>query len=95
MAGMTFQGTGEYTEVTPNQWLIIKTKGGIKSTITWTFRSEKNRTRVFLTIDYNIPIPLLGQLAEIAIMKINEQEIDLMMHSLRSRFLSHNRLFES
>ncbi|MFC1957995.1 SRPBCC family protein, partial [Chloroflexota bacterium] len=38
MAGMLFHGTGEYTEVVPNQWFVIKTKGGINSTITWTFR---------------------------------------------------------
>ncbi len=52
MAGMRFKGKGEYTDVIPNYWLVIKTKGGISSTITWTFRSWGNKTRVTLTIEY-------------------------------------------
>ena len=87
MAGMRFEGTGEYTQIIPNQWFVIKTKGGIRSTIIWTFRSKENRTRVTLTIEYNIPIPLFGKLAEAIIVKMNEQEADLMMAHLRTRFM--------
>jgi len=87
MAGMRFEGTGEYTSVTPKHWLIIKTKGGVRSTITWTFRSWGNRTRVFLTIDYQVPIPILGKLAEVIVVKMNEQEADLIMRNIQVRFI--------
>ena len=90
MAGMRFEGRGEYTQIVPNKWFVIETKGGISSIITWTFRSEGNRTRVFLTIEYKVPIPLLGKLAEAIIVKMNEQEGDLIMANLRTRFMMTN-----
>lgn len=90
MAGMRFEGTGEYTKVAPNQYFVIETKGGIGSIITWTFRSRKNRTRVTLTIEYKVPIPLLGKLAEAIIVKMNEQEGDLVMANLQARFMMAN-----
>lgn len=91
MAGMRFKGTGEYTSVAPKNWLIIKTKGGVRSTITWTFRSWGNRTRVFLTIDYQVPIPILGKLAEVIVVKMNEQEADLIMRNIQIRFMMTHR----
>ena len=87
MAGMRFEGTGEYTQIIPNQWIIIETTGGVSSTITWTFRSLPKGTRVHLTIEYRVPIPLLGKLAEAVIVMMNEQEGDLMMANLRARFI--------
>jgi len=91
MAGVRFQGAGEYTTVAPNLWLVIKTKGGVKSTITWTFRSWGNKTRVFLTIEYKVPILLLGKLAEAIVVKMNEKEADLIMYNLQVRFIVGNR----
>ncbi len=91
MGGMSFQGTAEYTEIFPNQWLVIKTRGGVSSTITWTFRSRENITKVTLTIEYKVPIPLLGKLAESIIVKMNDQEGDLVMANLRARFMMANQ----
>jgi len=91
MAGMRFKGAGEYTSVVPNKWLVIETKGGVRSTITWSFRSQGNKTRVSLTIEYKVPIPLLGKLAEAIVVKMNEQEADLIMYNLQVRFIVANR----
>ena len=87
MAGMQFKGTGEYTEVVQNKSLVIVTKGDIGSVMTWVFRSQSNRTKVTLTINYKIPIPLVGRLAEIVIEKMNEQELTLMLSNLRASFM--------
>ena len=87
MAGIRFKGTGEYTEIVPNKSIVIVTKGDINSVLTWTFRSKANITRVTLTIDYKIPIPLLGKLAEPLIEKMNERELTLMLANLRARFV--------
>ena len=40
-----------------------------------------------VTIEYIIPIPLLGKLAEAIILKINEQKVDLMMTNLQVRLM--------
>jgi uncharacterized membrane protein len=90
MIGMHFDGTGEYTAVVPNRWFIIETKGGVSSKITCTFRSnenDENITRVTLTIEYKVPVPLLGKLAEAIIVKMNDQEGDLLRVNLGARFL--------
>ena len=87
MAGMRFKGSGELTEFVPNQWIVVKSKGPAQSTLTGTFRSINNKTRITLTIEYKIPIPLLGKLAEYIILKMNEHEADLVMANLQARFL--------
>ncbi|MFC1941352.1 SRPBCC family protein [Chloroflexota bacterium] len=91
MAGMRFKGAGEYTKIVPNQYFVIEVKGGIRSTITWTFRSRRDITRVTLTIEYKVPIPLLGKLAEAIIVKMNDQEGDLIMANLQARFMIANQ----
>ncbi len=90
MLGMRFEGTGEYTQIVPNRFFVIETKGGIKSTIAWAVRSWENKTRVTLTIEYKVPIPLLGKLAEAIIVKMNEHEGDLIMANLQARFMIAN-----
>ncbi|MFC1952169.1 SRPBCC family protein [Chloroflexota bacterium] len=94
MLGMRFKGTAQYTQMVPNQWFVIDVKGGIRSTITWTFRSMKDTTRVTLTIEYKVPIPLLGRLAEAIIVKMNDQEGTLMMFYLKARFINTKLKFQ-
>ncbi len=90
MLGMRFEGEAEYTQIVPNQFFVIETKGGIQSTIAWTVRSRDNNTRVTLTIDYKVPVPLLGKLAELIILKMNDQEADLIMANIKARFTIAN-----
>ncbi len=90
MLGMTFQGTAKCTEMVANQWLVIETMGGIGSTITWTFRSKEDITRMTLTIEYKVPIPLLGKLAEAIIVDMNNQEADAIMYYLQAKFIKSN-----
>ncbi len=90
MLGMRFEGTGECTQIVPHRFLVVETKGDIRSTIAWTFRSWENKTRVTLTIEYKVPIPLLGKLAEAIIVRMNEHEGDLIMANLQARFMIAN-----
>ena len=87
MAGMRFRGTGECTEYLPNQWMVIETKGGIHGRITLTFRSIEDKTRVTITIEYTVPVPLLGKLTEYVILKMNEQEANLVLSNIQLRFM--------
>ena len=91
MVGMRFEGTAENTTVSPNRLIIIETKGGIGSTITWTFRSlenMENAIRVTFAIEYTIPVPILGKFAKPIITKINHQEMKLMIANLQVRLLN-------
>ena len=88
MLGLRFNGKAEYTRIKPNEFFVVETKGGIKSTIIWTFRSREDRTRVTFTVTYKVPIPLLGKLAETIIVKMNDHEGDLIMANLQTRFMT-------
>ena len=91
MVGLLFQGYGADTRVIPNELLVIKTTGGVRSTIQWAFTRYKNNTRLTFTVDYKVPVPLLGKLAETIIVKMNEHEADLIMRNLQVRFIISKR----
>jgi uncharacterized membrane protein len=84
MAGMRFEGMTEDIEVVPNQRLSGKSQGGIESEITWDLLAEEGGTKVTVTAGYTVPIPLLGRLAEAAIVKLNENEGDVTLANLKS-----------
>jgi len=85
MAGIRFEGTSDGVEYIPNQRIVSKTKGGIASTQTWAFQPEGDETKVTFEVDYTIPIPLLGKLAEAIIVKMNEHEGDVILANLKAR----------
>lgn len=85
MAGVRFEGTSEGVEYVVNQRIVSKTKGGVESTQTWMFQTEGDETKVTLEIEYTIPIPLLGKLAESIIVKMNEHEGEVILANLKSR----------
>ena len=85
MAGVRFEGTSEDTEVVANQRVVSKTKGGIESTITWTFQPEAGATKVIFEAEYTVPIPLLGKVAEAFIVKQNERELELILANLKAK----------
>ncbi len=92
MAGRILYGTGECVEIIPNRLLVIHTEGGIKGTLTWTFRSQENRTKVTLSIECKIPIPVLGFLAEPIITQMASQETALLLNNLGIRFMFWNQM---
>jgi uncharacterized protein YndB with AHSA1/START domain len=85
MAGVRFEGTSEDTDYVANQRVVSKTKGGIESTVTWTFQPEAGGTKVTYEAEYTVPIPLLGKLAESFIVKQNEGEAELILANLKAR----------
>jgi uncharacterized membrane protein len=85
MAGLRFEGESTFVEDIPDKELVVKSKGGIEAT--WTFKVEprKNTTYLDLDIDYSVPIPVLGKLAEKLLMKRNDREADLGLMNLKER----------
>ena len=85
MAGIRLEGTSEDTERVPNERIVSKTKGGVDSTQTWEFQPEASGTKVTFTVEYTVPIPVLGKLAEAVIVKMNDHEGDVLLANLKSR----------
>jgi uncharacterized membrane protein len=85
MAGMRFEGTTKDTEYVPNQCVVSKSTGGIESTFIWTFQPEDGGTKLTVEVEYTVPIPLLGKVAEAFIVRQNERELDLVLANLKAR----------
>jgi len=85
MAGMRFDGGSETTESIPNQRTVTKSTKGIESTFVWMYESNDSGTKLTVEIEYIVPIPLLGKLAESFILKQNEHEADVLLANLKAR----------
>ena len=85
MAGMRFNGASETTEYIANQRNVTKSTKGIPSTFVWTYQPEAGGTKMTVEVEYTIPVPLLGKLAEAFIVKQNEHEAEAMLANLKAR----------
>ncbi len=88
MMGISFKGENEVVESVPNQRRVIKSTGSIQSTWTWTFKSENGKTVVNLELEYAIPVPVLGKVAEQLVLRQNEREAALAMTNIKERLES-------
>jgi len=85
MAGLRFEGETTMTEYTPNERIVVETKGGIASTWSWTLTSVDGGTEVGLTVEYTIPVPVLGKLGEALVLKQNEREAGTAMANIKAK----------
>ena len=85
MVGIPFQGETTFTEHVPYERLVTESKGGILSTWTFTFAEREGGTELGMHVDYTIPIPVLGKLAEELVLKRNGREADLAMQNIKER----------
>jgi uncharacterized membrane protein len=85
MAGMRLEGTSEDTELIPNRKAVSKSTGGIDSVVTWSFEPAGGGTRVDFSVDYTIPMPVIGKLAESVIVKLNDHEATTIVANIKAR----------
>jgi len=85
MAGMKFDGASVITEFIPNKRSITHSTKGIESTFCWEYEEVAEGTRLHLEVEYKVPIPLIGKLAEAIILKQNEHEAHNTLHNLKDR----------
>ena len=85
MMGMPFKGESECIECIPNERIVLKTMGSIKSTWGWTFKSQNKKTLVNLVLEYTIPVPLISKVGSRLILQRNEQEADLAVSNIKGK----------
>lgn len=88
MGGMKFDGASEWVEYVPNQRIVSISTKGIDSTLRWQFQPEADGTRMTFEVGYNIPVPLLGKVAENFLVKQNEGEVDSLLVNLKTQMES-------
>ena len=85
MAGIRLNGSTETTEFVENERIVTKSSGGVESTFTYTYKPEGEGTRLTMELEYVVPVPVIGKLAEGFILKTNEREADTVMGNLKGR----------
>jgi len=85
MAGLSINGHSETLEYEANKRIVVYNPKGIESKFTWDYISEGDGTRINVEVEYNIPLPVLGKLAESIIVKQNEKEADTLLANVKAK----------
>jgi len=85
MAGVPLRGESTISEHVPNERRVAESKGGITSTFTFTFAAHEGGTKLDMDVDYTIPVPVLGKLAEKLVLKRHQRDADTSMENLKER----------
>lgn len=83
LAGLLFRGQSVVVEHVPNEVSVYQSIGAISST--WTFRvgSHDDGTRLTVDIAYEVPVPVLGKLAERIIVNRDARNLDLALANVK------------
>jgi carbon monoxide dehydrogenase subunit G len=84
LAGMRFEGIGEFVEFAPKARIVCKLTGGIEGTLTFKFEPVVKETTVFFTVTYTVPAALLSKLPEPAFKELSVHEIDCLLANLKT-----------
>jgi len=85
MAGIRFEGQSVTAEFERNRWIVVESRGGIVSTWIWTFAPQDGGTKLDVVVDYTVPIPVLGKLAEGLIVKQNERDVHKALVNIKAK----------
>ena len=80
--GVTCEGTSEDTVFVPNERIVTRAKGGINSTLDWTFDAWDGATIVTVELDYELAVPESNPLIEAIIVRHNEREFDALLDNI-------------
>lgn len=84
MAGVHFTGRTKVEEAQSGRYARFRNEGGIASTFVWTYAGlNGNNTRLTVELEYAIPAPVIGRVAEAVVAKINERDLDTMLSNLK------------
>ncbi len=83
MAGIMFDGESTTTEHVQNERIVKESKGGITSTFNFDFEPHDGGTVLKMAIEYAVPVPVLGKIAEKIVLKRNEREAGLAMTNIK------------
>ncbi len=85
MAGVRLEGESTVSEHIPNERRVTQSKGGVVSTWTYTLDAQDSGIRFTLSVEYTIPVPVLGKLAEKLVLRRNEREAELALANVKDR----------
>lgn len=86
MGGVHFNGHAFVEQARPGEYVRVRTEGGIPSTFTWNYSAmDGSGTRLTVDVEYSIPTPVIGKLAETLVSKSNERDLDSLLRNTKER----------
>jgi uncharacterized membrane protein len=89
MGGLRFDGASDCTEYTADKHLVTQSTKGIESKFVWDYETVMDGTQLILSIEYRVPVPLIGKLAESILINQNDREADLLLENLKNKMEAH------
>jgi carbon monoxide dehydrogenase subunit G len=83
MAGIPLKGKSTTIEHVPNRRTVTESKGQISSTWAADVEPAGDGTKLTMKVDYTIPIPVLGKLAEHLVRGQNERNLKSSMTTIK------------
>lgn len=83
MAGLLLRGQATVVEHVPNKSAVHQTIGTISSDFGYAVEPHQEGSVLTLEVEYNIPIPVLGKLAEHIALRRNEREFEMALHNVK------------
>ncbi len=84
MAGFPFHGHAKVEDAQPAKLVRIRNGGGIPSTFLWTYQTlDGAGTRLTVEVEYTIPTPVVGKVAEALVAKLNERDAETLLGNLK------------
>jgi ribosome-associated toxin RatA of RatAB toxin-antitoxin module len=85
MIGMRFEGKNITDEFVKDKKIVIRSEGSIKTLWNWNFELYDHGTKIDLSVEYTIPMPVLGKIAEAIVLRQNEREADLALANIKAK----------
>lgn len=85
MMGLHFTGMAKVTRSRLNFERRVESKGGIEAKWLWEFRPVNGVTQLRWVTDYTIPVPVLGKVGELFILRRNERVARFAMTNIKRR----------
>ncbi len=85
MAGLLLRGQAVVVEHVPNHRAVHQTIGMIHSNFAYSVESHEEGSKLSLDIEYTVPIPVLGKLAEHIAHRRNTREFALALENVKER----------
>lgn len=85
MVGFKLDGETRTVEHVPSERLVVTTHGGVDSKWTYELTPTGDGTRFDLSVEYEIPLPVLGKLAEKLVARANEREVEVAIQNAKDQ----------
>jgi len=83
MVGIPLKGQSTTIEHVPDRRTVTESQGGVSSTWAADVEPEGEGTRLTMKVEYTVPVPVLGKLAEHLISRQNQRNLESSMENIK------------